>query len=227
MKKLYKIQFVSILFLIIFFQFTCQSFAEVQLTQEEQDAIDLQDFANEVTESFYIEKSSFSSSFEYEKYCQKMYNYGYMDDNYNWTSEARQCINDMTKENMDKLSTAAKSLVNERIETGKMKKSDNPYLTYEEKQQALKEEAETSATEAVSPVQSPTDGSDEIINEDINDEGSSLNINDDNEQSAVAEEKKEDDVVQSSTSHIITIIFIILVGLIIILGGYYIYKRQF
>lgn len=95
----------------------------------------------ELTNSFYIPKSRFMSSYDYAEYCQKMYLQGYMDEDYEWTSAARNYINNMTVDNYNKLDQDARAIVQRRIERGEMKKSESPYLTAEERDIALMEEA--------------------------------------------------------------------------------------
>lgn len=109
----------------------------------------------ELTQSFYIPKSSFTSSYDYEKYCKKMYSYGYMDENCNWTAAATNAINNMNAQNMQKLDENAKQIVQDRIDNGEMDAVDNPYLTYDQKQALIKQQ------EQESHQQSTGNGSDE------------------------------------------------------------------
>lgn len=196
-------------------------YAETEETDEESEPDE-----NEIAQTFYRPKSAFRSSIEYENYCSDMYNHGYMDENYEWTSLAQSYIDNPTIEGYDKLDSEARALVNERVESGKMKKSDSPYLSYEEYQQAIKEESSSENTTTTITPTSPTDGSENIIDEDLNGDNISQEVNEENETSQ-SEMNTEQHSSEQSTSHIITIILIMAVGLIIVLGGYYIYKRQF
>lgn len=51
---------------------------------------------DELTQGFYLPKSSFRSDESYQDYCKQMYNFGYMDKNGNWTPSAKNFINNQT-----------------------------------------------------------------------------------------------------------------------------------
>lgn len=149
---------------------------------EESTAGDDEDWTeNEITNSFYVPKSAFHSDYDYEEYCKRMYNNGYMDEYYNWTDEALDYITNPTKEKSEALDESAKALVEERVEEGKIAPEDNPFLTYEERE-AIKnsvsptpvtDEAGTDSTEeptteepefTVTPTEEPTET---ITEEDV------------------------------------------------------------
>ena len=109
------------------------------------------DWLNGLTNTFYIPRSRFMTDYDYELYCERMYNQGYMDDNYEWTPAAQNYINNMTPENYDALDTEARALVQERIENGDMKASDSPYITYEERQELLKKESQSAGQDGATP----------------------------------------------------------------------------
>lgn len=110
--------------------------------------------ADEVTNTFYRDKSTFTSEFDYKVYCEKMYNWGYMDEKFEWTPAAKDYINDMTVENYKKLDEDARAKVEERIEEDKMEPEDSPYITYEERQ-AIIEEKNPSGVPTGIPTEKP------------------------------------------------------------------------
>lgn len=97
----------------------------------------------ELTQSFYRPKTAFSSDVDYKRYCQNMYNHGYMDENYKWIPSAQNFINNMSAENMQILDDDAKQIVQERIDEGKMSYEDSPYLTYDEKEKMAAQQEQT------------------------------------------------------------------------------------
>ena len=97
--------------------------------------------------NLYIEREIIESL---EKYCERMYNYGYMDKDYNWTPAATNVINNMNASNMQKLDENAKQIVQERIDSGEMEAIDSPYLTYDQKQELIKKHCSRELTAASS-----------------------------------------------------------------------------
>lgn len=92
----------------------------------------------EYTQNFYREKATFMSDYDYDEYCKQMYKMGYMDEDYNWSDAAKNFINNMSAENYKKLDENAKEIVQKRIDSGEMSFEDSPYITYDEKQEMIK-----------------------------------------------------------------------------------------
>lgn len=211
MGKLIKKFKMACLILTVFSMLTCPVIAS-ELTEDDSELME------GASNSFYVPRSRFMSSYDYEIYCERMYNHGYMDENYEWTPEAKTYINNMTTENYEALDQAARVLVEERIENGTMKRSDSAYLTYEERQEALKEEREATAnpTEEAVTLQ-PDNPSTSQENPDIT---SGV------EMEPVVTEVPELTEEPDTGSPARIVIFAILAAAVA-LGAYHIYRRQF
>ena len=174
---------------------------------------------NGFTNTFYTPKSRFRSDYEYEKYCERMYNQGYMDEDYQWTPQAKTFINNMTEKNYNTLDKAARELVEERIENGDMKKSDSPYLTYEERQEALAEEAAMQESSG-SPTPQSEDFDDLDDNKDLDDS------EEDMEMDPIEKEAPTSEPEPDSGSMVRLMIFAV-IAIIVAIGAYIVYRRQF
>lgn len=179
------------------------------------------------TQSFYMPQSYFASSYDYEEYCKKMYRYGYMDSNYNWTNDAETYINNPNEKNYEILDKNAKQTIQDRIDRGIMNAEDNPYLTYEEKQAIIKQK------EQEENQQSDGDGTND--DESIVEQEASVTpeITEYTEQPEQAVTKVPDEEKQETTPETNklgkTISYTIIVFVIAIIAAiaYSIYRRQF
>ena len=179
------------------------------------------------TQSFYMPQSYFASSYDYEEYCKKMYRYGYMDSNYNWTDDAETYINNPNEKNYEILDKNAKQTIQDRIDRGIMNAEDNPYLTYEEKQAIIKQK------EQEENQQSDGDGTND--DESIVEQEASVTpeITEYTEQPEQAVTKVPDEEKQETTPETnklgktISYTIIVLVIAIIAAIAYSIYRRQF
>ena len=179
------------------------------------------------TQSFYMPQSYFASSYDYEEYCKKMYRYGYMDSNYNWTDDAETYINNPNEKNYEILDKNAKQTIQDRIDRGIMNAEDNPYLTYEEKQAIIKQK------EQEENQQSDGDGTND--DESIVEQEASVTpeITEHTEQSeqevtkAPDEEKQEPMSETNKLGKTISYTIIVLAIAIIAAIAYSIYRRQF
>lgn len=126
---------------------------------------------NGITNTFYRPKAAFQTRFDYEEYCEQMYKNGYMDEDYNWTDEALDYINNPTKETSEALDKSAKTLVESRIAEGKMDAADNPFLTYDERMALLDENSGSSTGENTGGITEPaTEDGTEAVSETMEDE---------------------------------------------------------
>lgn len=183
------------------------------------------------TQGFYREKATFQSDYDYKDYCRNMYNYGYMDKNGNWTSSAKNFINNQTSENMKALDDNAKEVVEQRIENGEMSFEDSPYLTFEEKQKMEKEEAKEATQQSDG---TGTKDNDSLLDNDDSD-GSSDSESDttssDYEDESDIDADEEDDSIEEPAQQkkgglLGKVIMVILIcGIAIV--SYSIYRRQF
>ena len=169
-----------------------------------------------VTQSFYRPKSTFRTAYDYEQYCKSMYDYGYMDEDYNWTPAAQDFINNKTVETAIAVDENARAIVQKRVEDGEIAEEDNPYLTYDEKQKILEKKAETQSeiqTETIYETQaeSQTEAQTELQ------ETESTEI-----QTEEAVENQTASNAWKMISYIIIAVFIGIAGMF----GYRIYKRQ-
>lgn len=172
-------------------------------------------FEGQYSNSFYMPKARFMSSYDYEEYCQRMYYYGYMDENYEWIPEAQTYINNMTDENFDVLDEKARALVDIRIENGEMDITDSPYITKDERDEILAQR-ESSQAEV-----SPTPEEQQVS---VPEPSGNIGPMDPVE----AEETPEPEPEQNSGggSSVNRIIMIILIAAVLV-GAYVIYRRQF
>lgn len=168
-----------------------------------------------VTQSFYMPKSLFQSSYEYQKYCEQMYSYGYMDNGYNWTDSATEFINNPTVENYNAVTEEAKKILKERVESGEIDESDNIYNELERAQNEYNaEHGIDSETEAATGAS--IDSSNETSNSTT---GTMQQIESETE----AKEVKQTSPVMDAIGKVIMVLFMAFAAL----GAYYIYKRQF
>ena len=231
-------------FFVLFIVFLCSmlSFKTVYVHAENEDkeeSAQVDDSAinggydytqyEELTQTFYIPKSSFMSSYDYEKYCERMYNYGYMDKDYNWTPAATNAINNMNASNMQKLDENAKQIVRERIDSGEMKAVDDPYLTYDQKQELIKKQEQEShqqstgeGSEEGSLIDTETSVTPEAeISEEPAEENTVTKTPD--EQQEQEEPESEENKTRSTIGWVVIILFFTIIAAI----AYSIYRRQF
>ena len=181
-------------------------------------------------DTFYRPKASFMSSDEYNKYCEEMYRYGYMDENYNWSSAAKDYINNMTEENNKAAFEDGKATVEKRIKNGEMELEDSPYLTSEELEKQQKAQQETDTQEDEVPV---TDAEDDSTSDDeLEDSNEDYEETDDDiydmsdEQDEQENENSEEPAQQKKGGLLGKVIMVILIcGIAIV--SYSIYRRQF
>ena len=181
-------------------------------------------------DTFYRPKASFMSSDEYNKYCEEMYRYGYMDENYNWSSAAKDYINNMTEENNKAAFEDGKATVEKRIKNGEMELEDSPYLTSEELEKQQKAQQETDIQEDEVPVTDAEDGS--MPDNEFEDSNEDYEETDDdiydmsNEQDEQEDENSEEPAQQKKGGLLGKVIMAILIcGIAIV--SYSIYRRQF
>lgn len=174
----------------------------------------------EQTQTFYREKSQFRSSFEYEEYCEEMYRLGYMDSNYEWISSAKDYINNMTQSSFDILDADAKEIIAQRIENGEIEPEDNPYLTYDERQELIKEKEEENNNQENNVEESNND--ENKVNEDKENKDESKN----NEENDVIEENNKQSEQKNAVSDMFSKVIMLIFALVIIIGAVYIYKKQ-
>ena len=166
-----------------------------------------------VTQSFYRPKSTFRTAYDYEQYCKSMYDYGYMDEDYNWTPAAQDFINNKTVETAIAVDENARAIVQKRVEDGEIAEEDNPYLTYDEKQKILEKKAETQS-ETQSEMQSETQ-TEETMSTEIKE----------TQKETETESQQESQATSSKWRFISYIIVAVFIGIAGILG-YSIYKKQ-
>lgn len=184
----------------------------------------------EYTQSFYRPKSLFQSSYEYEEYCKRMYNMGYMDSDYDWTPAAQDFIDNMTGDNMKALDKNAKEIVQQRIKDGEMKEEDNPYLTYDQKQALSEKNSKDSQTEDSENVSDSTNSEQSSdASTDSNASSDMSTSKDDNTITVTPEEEQteKEDEKPSSLANRIKLVFMVLLAVGIALVTYSIYKKQF
>lgn len=182
-----------------------------------------------LTNTFYIPKSRFQSSYTYEKYCQQMYNQGYMDESYNWTLAAQRYINNMSVETYNALDEDARELVKEHIEDGSMKPEDSPYITAEEKARLTQGKPNTDNNETSETTASPKP-SEPNVTPEINDEDDANSIDKKDDATVNDEKQQKEDSAQQEKGGISVVIertLMALFVLAVVLIGYYIYRRQF
>ncbi len=186
----------------------------------------------ESTNTFYIPESSFQSYYDYEKYCERMYKNGYMTEDYKWTSDAQNYIDNPTVENSEMLDKSAQELVKDRIENGKMSPEDNPFLTYEERERLKKnntqKELHNSKNDDMENVPEPDidemleeieENKDEL-QEELTGKHQNSNIVQDNEvQNEKSQELKE-------RSNLFEKIILSIIVTVLVLAAYYFYKNK-
>ena len=185
----------------------------------------------ELTQSFYRPKTAFSSDVDYKRYCQNMYNHGYMDENYKWIPSAQNFINNMSAENMQTLDDDAKQIVQERIDEGKMSYEDSPYLTYDEKEKMAAQQEQTANQQNTEGNGSEDDGS-MIGNEENTDITEAPEESSDEAKSNVTEQdtdetENKEGKETSKTGKVFSYTIIILCITGIAAVAYSIYRKQF
>lgn len=161
--------------------------------------------------------------------CERMYNYGYMDKDYNWTSAATNVINNMNASNMQKLDENAKQIVQERIDSGEMEAIDSPYLTYDQKQELIKKQEQESqqqstgeGSEEGSLIETEISATPEAeISEEPIKENAITKAPD--EQQEQEEQKPEENKTKSTIGWVVIIMFFTIIAAF----AYSIYRRQF
>ena len=186
---------------------------------------------DELTQGFYLPKSSFRSDESYQDYCKQMYNFGYMDKNGNWTPSAKNFINNQTSEKMKALDDNAKEVVEQRIEKGEMSFEDSPYLTSEEKQKMEKEEAKEATQQSDGTGTKDNDSLLDNEDADSSDNSESDTISSDYEDESDMDADEEDDSVEEPAQQKKGSLFGKIIMAILICGiaivSYSIYRRQF
>lgn len=193
--------------------------AKAQETVEEKNE---EQNNEELTNTFYIPESSFQSEYDYQDYCKRMYNQGYMDENYEWIPEAQDYIKNMNVNTYNILDKKAREIVKERIKDGDMKPEDNPYITYEERQQIINENR--------MPAETDTDTSKPNETENKNNYTQNTAEEDtvtEETMSPSATEEAQPEEERPSTWDTIKKVLLILAIFGIVIGAYAIYKRQF
>lgn len=197
----------------------------------EDDNNDIATNGDEAAGAFYMHKSRFTTSEDYDEYCKRMYNKGYMDKNGDWTSAAKNFINNQTDENKETLDQNAKEIVEQRVKDGEMSYKDNPYLSYDEMQKMEKEEAKEATQQSDG---TGTKDNDSLLDNDDSD-GSSDSESDttssDYEDESDIDADEEDDSIEEPAQQkkgglLGKVIMVILIcGIAIV--SYSIYRRQF
>lgn len=234
-KKIYKTIIIALLS-IITLTMTSTVYAESEYDEYEDikngNSTDIGDYdwteEEEQTQTFYRKKSTFQSSYDYEIYCEEMYKLGYMTKNHEWTSAAKDYINNMTQETFEALDIDAKEVINQRIEDGELAPEDNPYLTYDERQELIKEKEEENNNQSDVNESENNEGAETEDNTDtdiVEEENKENEEDNKNEQEKVeTEEAKEEEKTSGNT---INRVMMVIFAAVIILGAYYIYKKQF
>lgn len=172
-------------------------------------------------------ESVFHTKYDYEEYCKRMYEHGYMDSNYNWTDDAETYINNPNEKNYEILDKNAKQTIQDRIDRGIMNAEDNPYLTYEEKQAIIKQK------EQEENQQSDGDGTNDdgsIVEQEVSVTPEITEHTEQPEQEvtkAPDEEKQEPMSETNKLGKTISYTIIVLAIAIIAAIAYSIYRRQF
>lgn len=237
MKKTYKEKIINVLILTLLMNFILCSvdvFAENYETGGD---------------TFYMPKEYFQSTFEYKEYCKRMYKDGYMDESYNWIPEVENYLNNPTEERNEIAYEARKSVIQKRIDEGKMLPEESPFLTYDERQSLIKQREEGKLPDPPKPkytdeelhdflVKQNQNGGSENIENVTDDESEEINQkNEDDENTIIQiekqqkeqEEEKEREAMKEEGGvwGIVSKAIIAVGAVILILIGYYIYKRQF
>lgn len=185
---------------------------------------------DELTQTFYMPKAMFRTDSDYADYCQRMYQYGYMDSNYNWTDSAQSFIANQTMENAQKAGEEAKAIVQQRVEDGEINEEDNPYLTYDEVQQVLKKKAEQASEQSTGDGSQPeyipdtTEAESDYHDMETEPQEGWPDIEETEKESETEQVKEQTGMTLGTIiSYVIIAIFICAAGLI----GYWIYRRQF
>lgn len=189
--------------------------------------------SEESTNTFYVPESNFQSYYDYEIYCERMYKNGYMTEDYEWTDDAKRYIDNPTAENSETLNESAKDLVEERVEKGEMKPEDNPFLTYEER-----EEIKNSSMQDMNPSQSDTsDKIDDLPEPDIEEMLEEVDENKEELQEELTGSNKKTDsesddndsetsLQEETKSNIFGKIILSIFVTIMMIAVYYIYKKS-
>ena len=197
----------------------------------EDDNNDIATNGDEAAGAFYIPKSRFTTSEDYDEYCKRMYNKGYMDKNGDWTPTAKNFINNQTDENKEALDQNAKEIVEQRVKDGEMSYKDNPYLSYDEMQKIEKEETKEATQQSNG---TGTKDNDSLLdNEDTDSSGNSESdtTSSDYEDESDIDADEEDDSVEEPAQQKKGRVFGKIIMVILICGiaivSYSIYRRQF
>ena len=200
----------------------------------EEEAESEEDWTSEeATNTFYVPESNFQSYYDYEIYCERMYKNGYMTEDYEWTDDAKRYIDNPTAENSETLNESAKDLVEERVEKGEMKPEDNPFLTYEER-----EEIKNSSMQDMNPSQSDTsDKIDDLPEPDIEEMLEEVDENKEELQEELTGSNKKTDsesddndsetsLQEETKSNIFGKIILSIFVTIMMIAVYYIYRKS-
>lgn len=188
-----------------------------------------------LTNTFYAPKELFHTSYDYDVYCERMYKEGYMNKRHEWTTAASNYINNPTVQSAEALDENRRELISQRIESGEMLPEENPFLSYDERQDIIKRREEGTLVEGVnngtpepqiteSLTEPETTDTPDETDETIKGQKDTVNKETDNEknkENQVKEQPKE------SAWDIISKVIIALGVIVVVLVGYYIYKRQF
>lgn len=199
--------------------------AKAQETVEEKnEEQNNEEYGNdeELTNTFYIPESSFQSEYDYQDYCKRMYNQGYMDENYEWIPEAQDYIKNMNVNTYNILDKKAREIVKERIKDGDMKPEDNPYITYEERQQIINENGMPAETDTDTSKPNETENKNNYTQNTAEEDTATEET-----MSPSVKEEAQPEEEKPSTWDTIKKVLLILAIFGIVIGAYAIYKRQF
>ena len=152
--------------------FTNPVYAESQTEETEiEENTEENEEKNDYTwNTFYVPKSQFMTESDYEAYCESMYNLGYMDEHYEWTSAAKKFIeNPENQEIADELEADRQKRLQER-ESVEISDNNND-LEDEEQYTDNNDDKEYDS-------QTKPGTMDEVKDEEKNEESSSFNISD-------------------------------------------------
>ncbi|PWY60535.1 hypothetical protein DMI82_04220 [Blautia sp. BCRC 81119] len=210
-------------FVALFFIQSTNVFANSNESETSEEDLNEDD---ELPDTFYRPKSTFTSSYDYEEYCKEMYRHGYMDENYNWTPAAQNYIDNMNAETLETLNKDAKGTVEQRVADGEMKQIDNPYISYDEWKRLSEENSKNknSKNESNADTQTESESSSEgnaEISESPSKDDNTITVTPEEEQAEKEDEKP------SSLANRIKLVFMVLLAVGIALVTYSIYKKQF
>lgn len=195
----------------------------------ETTSIETEDVSGEnCGDTFYVPKSAFRSQKDYEAYCKEMYYMGYMNEDYEWTTEAKRYIKyPNNKEITDTLNESAEKIREERKEKG----LDVPYMTAIDENgniSKIQEEPESEdGTYQTEPKQEGQAGVQTQVETNKKETENDKVQESSTEQEEASQQMEEE---KSSLSFILNLIskaVMVFAVFAIAIGAYSIYKRQF